>query len=337
MSLNSISTRLLPEIETELKRTALRGAKANLANLYEMLSYHLGWSVKSAQTGGSGKRIRPILLLLVAEAAGGDWHKALPAAAAVELIHNFSLIHDDIQDNSELRRGRPTVWKLWGIPQAINTGDAMFTLAFLALTDLSPGLPPEITLEAMKVLQHACLDLTQGQHLDILFEKKTQIKLDDYWPMVRGKTAALLSACTELGALIAAVPDSVQQTYKSFGENLGFAFQAQDDFLGIWGDQALTGKSTQSDLVSGKKSLPILYALQKNEQFAHRWHQGAIAEDEAGDVARLLEGEGARDYTLKIVESYTRQAIDALTNARPASSAAEALNELAHLLLQRAL
>ena len=131
-----------------------------------------------------------------------DWHKALPAAAAVELLHNFSLIHDDIQDHSDMRRGRPTVWVKWGVPQAINAGDVMFTQAFWALQRLADRTSAQTALEASQVLQQVCLRLTEGQYLDISYEDKSVLPLDAYWPMIGGKTSALLGGCAELGALV---------------------------------------------------------------------------------------------------------------------------------------
>ena len=167
-----------------------------------MLTYHMGWEGEGAGPEAQGKRIRPLLVLLCAEAAGGNWRAALPAAAAVELLHNFSLIHDDIQDNSPLRRNRPTVWVKWGAAQAINAGDVLFTLAFLALQDLAGTLPPQNVLLASHILQETCLRLTEGQYLDMSYETRPALPLDAYWPMIGGKTSALLACCCELGALV---------------------------------------------------------------------------------------------------------------------------------------
>ncbi len=166
----------------------------------------------------------------------GTGNKPLPAAAAVELVHNFSLIHDDIEDRSSLRRGRLTVWKKWGIPQAINAGDAMFTLAHLQLLHLMNNHTISVTLKSIKILQQACLHLTQGQYLDLSYENRDHISLDEYWSMVAGKTAALLSASTELGALSAVDDEQICKCYRNFGKSLGMAFQVQDDYLGIWGN-----------------------------------------------------------------------------------------------------
>lgn len=335
MSLPSPTARMLPAIEEELHNAVDRVSGPGLEDLRYMLAYHLGWEGEGANERARGKRVRPLLLLLACAAAGGSWHDALPAAAAVELIHNFSLIHDDIEDNSDLRRGRPTVWKQWGVPQAINAGDAMFSLAHLTILDLESVVPPSTALAAVRLLQDTCLQLTQGQHLDLHYENHAVIALEAYWPMVEGKTAALLAACTELGAIIAQAPDACRQAYHRFGRSLGLAFQAQDDLLGIWGDAALTGKSAESDLLDGKKSLPVIYGLDKKGAFAARWQQGAITPAEVPELAHLLAEEGAREYTQSSANRLTRQALEALDDAEPQGEAGDALRALAYRLLER--
>ena len=255
--LERYSQTCLPAIEAELRRAILPAGGSGVEELHSMLAYHLGWEGENTGPNASGKRVRPLLVLLTCAATGGDWQCALPAAAAIELIHNFSLIHDDIQDQSELRRGRLTVWKKWGMPQAINAGDAMFTLAHLANLRLKETVSPEAALQAAAILQQTCLELTQGQYRDISYESRRELTIEDYWPMVSGKTAALIAASTEIGALAAGATPNVCTAYHQFGRSLGLAFQVQDDLLGIWGDTALTGKSTESDLVTGKNSLPV--------------------------------------------------------------------------------
>jgi geranylgeranyl diphosphate synthase type I len=276
-------------------------------------------------------------MLLTCAAAGGKWQNALPAAASVELVHNFSLIHDDIQDNSPLRRGRETVWRRWGIPQAINAGDAMFTLAHLSLLRLEKTTSPEITTLAANTLHQACLQLTKGQYLDLAFETQNYLAMNAYWQMVGGKTASLLGACTELGAIVANVSPARREMFREFGFHLGLAFQAQDDILGIWGDAALTGKSNESDLVAGKKSLPVIYGLEQDGLFAARWAQGQIDAQETNQIAAQLENEGARSFTQESASKMTDQALHALTEANPEGQAGEMLISLANRLLSREL
>lgn len=336
MALKDYSTLFLPAIEKQL-HDALDSLfpETRYANLRGMMAYHLGWEGEGAGPAAQGKRIRPQLVLLCCAAAGADWHTALPAAAAVELIHNFSLIHDDIEDRGELRHGRKTIWAKWGEAQAVNTGDSMFTLAFLALNELKKNMPAERVLSAVNLIQRVCLELTEGQFLDISYETDRTIPEEDYWAMVGGKTAALLAGCAQIGALIAGAGEDQQQAFYQFGYSLGLAFQAQDDALGIWGDAALLGKSTDSDLVNGKKTLPVVYALSKNGAFARRWLSGPISGDEIAQIAALLRDEGAEEFTLAQVDRLTAKALHALDNAIVDPSAGQALKEMAQKLLQR--
>jgi geranylgeranyl diphosphate synthase type I len=335
MANNLDPAKLIAEIESELRKSIDSHSETDLGDYYSILAYHLGWEGDGAGPETRGKRIRPLMLLLTCEAAGGNWREALPAAVAVELIHNFSLIHDDIQDNSPIRRGRETVWKRWGIPQAINSGDAMFTLAHLSLLKLEETATPEIAILAANILHTACLQLTKGQYLDLAYETQSHLPVDAYWKMVGAKTASLLSACTELGAVVASANQSRQKAYRDFGYLLGLAFQAQDDILGIWGDAALTGKSNESDLYAGKKSLPVIYGLEQQGKFAHRWIQGSIQPHEVKELADQLESEGAWAYTQDSANTMTDQALQALSQAQPQGKAGEQLTKLASDLLGR--
>jgi len=335
MPLTQLVQTFLPAVEEELHQALERAKGPDLNLLHHMLAYHLGWEGEKSGPEARGKRIRPILLLLSTAAAGGDWQKALPAAASVELIHNFSLIHDDIEDNSPVRRGRPTVWKLWGVPQAINAGDAMFSLAHMALLKLSPKTSPTITLRASQLLLETCLNLTRGQYLDISYELRGDLTMQAYWPMVAGKTAALLATSTELGALVAEADPTICSAYREFGLALGLAFQVLDDLLGIWGDAALTGKSAESDLLSGKKSLPVLYGLSQGGDFATRWAQGRVTAEEVPVLAAQLEREGAHAYTRECANDLTEQALETLDRAQPQGNAGEALRVLTNQLLNR--
>jgi geranylgeranyl diphosphate synthase, type I len=329
MLLKQTMEEMLPAVEQELQAVIQRTTAEQSAPLRGMLRYHMGWEGEGAGPEAQGKRIRPLLLLLCVQACGAGWHAALPAAAAVELIHNFSLIHDDIQDQSPLRRNRPTLWVKWGQAQAINAGDVMFTQAFLALHELQP----QLALEASRVLQGTCLRLTEGQYLDLSYETRSDLALADYWPMIGGKTSALLACCAELGALVAGVGQERRKAFHDFGYSLGLAFQVLDDWLGIWGDAALTGKSTDSDLVSGKKSLPVLFAFEKQGAFARRWTQGPIQTADVPALVQLLDAEGAQEFTLAEAQRLTGQALDALQRAAPGR--ANLLRELSGLMLKR--
>ncbi len=325
----------LPAIEAELQRQVARLDAPQTAPFHEMLTYHMGWGGEGAGPRARGKRIRPVMTLLTTAAFGGDWQAALPAAAAIELVHNFSLVHDDIQDDADLRRGRPAVWKRWGAPHAINAGDALFVLAHLAAFDLAPHYPAETVLDAARSLQEACLALTRGQFLDMQYETRTDLTSADYWPMVEGKTAALLSACTDLGALLGGAPAAQRAASREFGRLLGLAFQVQDDILGIWGDESQTGKSAASDLLEGKKTLPVLYGLEQRGAFWRRWQAGPITVAEVAETAELLRREGAYDYAQERAAALTDRALEALEAAGLQGEAGAALEALARRLLQR--
>jgi geranylgeranyl diphosphate synthase type I len=335
MSLQQFMDVMLPAIEAELQHQIARLNESHTRPFYEMLTYHMGWTGEGLGKDASGKRIRPLLLLLTTASCEADWLRAAPAAAAVELVHNFSLVHDDIQDNSSLRRGRPTVWNKWGSPMAINVGDALFVISNQALMDLATSYPAETILQAAVILNHTCLELTRGQFLDMSYEERTDLTLEEYWPMVGGKTSALLSACTRTGALLGGVIGDQQEAYSQFGFHLGLAFQIQDDILGIWGNPSLTGKSTVSDLVEGKNSLPVLYALGRQGKFKERWSGGSIKEEEVNALTALLTADGARDFAQKTAADETRKALSQLERAKPRGAAGQALLELADRLLSR--
>ena len=304
-----------------------------LVEYYAMLEYHLGWTGQAASTG---KRVRPLLCLLCASAAGGDWRQALPLAAALELIHNFSLIHDDIQDNSPLRRGRPTVWERWGRAQAINAGDAMFTLAHLAPQRLlTLGVAPELALRALAELNYTCLELTQGQHLDMTFEQRAAITAPEYLAMIEKKTAVLIAAATFLGASLSGAAAGRLDHFYAYGWNLGLAYQLQDDLLGIWGDPAITGKSAASDLEQRKKSLPVIYGLEHSASFAQSYARPHKSGEPVTELAVALERAGAREYVSRRVLETTACAELELERCQPTGPAAQALREVTQQLLHR--
>jgi geranylgeranyl diphosphate synthase type I len=335
MKLKDYSASILPAIESELQNSVGQLDQGRACGFHEMLTYHMGWTGDGAGREAQGKRIRPLLLLLTTAACGKKWKPVLPAAASIELIHNFSLVHDDIQDYSDLRRGRLTVWKKWEMPQAINVGDMLFILAQMAIVKIQDHFPAEVVLKASWIIQNACMELSCGQYLDISYETRNDLTLEDYWPMVSGKTAALLAACPWVGALLGGADETHQQAWHNFGHYLGLAFQVQDDYLGIWGDSALTGKSTESDLVAGKKSLPVLYGLEKRGAFASRWASGPIGAEEVGFLSEQLTEEGAKLYTQQTADQMTDLALQSLRTAAPKGEAGEAIYELTQLLLDR--
>jgi geranylgeranyl diphosphate synthase type I len=301
------------------------------------MRYHHGWADEQFHLGtfDAGKRIRPLSCLLACQAAGGDWRTALPAAAAVELVHNFSLVHDDIEDHSDERRHRPTVWKLWGEAQAINVGDGLFIVAHQALARLSDrGVAPMKVLTAIAAFDQACLELCQGQFLDLSFESHPLVTVDEYLTMIGGKTAALFALSTRLGAMIATDDEPTIEHYRAFGEKLGLAFQIADDILGIWGDAAITGKSASDDILSKKKTLPVIYAFQQG--LAELYRKPTLTEADVPAVLAVLDRCGARDYTQRLAEAYHRAALAELDATGHRNDAVELLRTLAASLVSRA-
>jgi geranylgeranyl diphosphate synthase type I len=299
----------------------------------EMIAYHLGWT-KGANA--RGKRIRPLLTLLSCAGFDGDWKRALPAATSIELIHNFSLIHDDIQDNSETRRGRETVWKRWGIAQAMNTGDAIYSAAQLAVHRLIElDIPEKHALGALKILADACLHLTRGQHLDLLFEGQAAVSIDSYLEMVEGKTCSLLAAATQMGGYLAsAAPDKVENM-RTYGFHLGLAFQILDDILGIWGKPEITGKPIGDDLKVRKKTLPVIFGLTHSPRFRELWASSDLNVAVMSEMSDQLESVGAQSNVMELAEKHSELALNALNAADPSEPIREQLISITHQLLRR--
>jgi geranylgeranyl diphosphate synthase type I len=333
--LERYASEMLPAVEREIRRQVRRMDTPGMGTFHRMLEYHMGWSRGDASRSAGGKRIRPLLTLLACRAAGGRWQRALPAAAALEIVHNFSLVHDDIQDNSPTRRGRPALWKIYGTPLAINAGDALLTIANLAILDFPSSTAPPNVAHVARILQDACLDLTRGQHLDLSHKQQSRLTLRAYWSMIDGKTAALISACSEIGAALGGAGRAAQRRYRKFGRLLGAAFQVQDDILGIWGDESITGKSAATDLVEGKLSLPVVYALRLNGRFARQWSKPGRSARQIAALRFLLEDEGAMAYAVRQAKRLTRAALAELDALHPHGTAGDALKELVHLLLSR--
>ncbi len=326
---------LLDAIEEELRASMQLLQAAPYQGLREMIAYHFGWEPDGGSTN-RGKRVRPLLTLLSCAAAGGDWRAALPAAASVELIHNFSLVHDDIEDASETRRGRQTLWKRWSLAQGINTGDALFVMAQLAASHLhEAGVPAEIVLAVKRTLDEACLRLTMGQYLDLSFESRPSIAQDEYIEMISGKTSALLAASAAVGAMIAGASASRAEAYQRFGLNLGLAFQMLDDVLGIWGSADVTGKPTGDDLRARKKSLPVILGLKCSPAFAKRWASADVDEGSLLEMRHLLEEAGVLQVVEEHASEHTRRALEALAGAAPLEPAGTVLRNLALKLLKR--
>jgi geranylgeranyl diphosphate synthase, type I len=287
---------------------------------YRLMRYHLGWEDRDGrpQDARHGKLLRPLLCVASCEAVGGDVEAAFPLAAAVELLHNFSLIHDDIEDAGSQRHGRDTVWRVWGIPQAVNAGDGMFALAHVELDRLSEmRVDARRALAATRLLDDASLRLCEGQYLDLAFEDRLDVPCDDYLAMVAGKTAALFAAATGSGALIGEASPAAVKAFEQFGEKLGFAFQVRDDFLGIWGESRDTGKPTGDDIRARKKSFPVVYAMESasaadREELRAVYAKDNLTDDDVARASTLLELAGARSHSQEIASRYASEALECI-------------------------
>ncbi|MGB9752207.1 MAG: polyprenyl synthetase [Roseiflexus castenholzii] len=322
-------------------RAAFPQADERVARFYAMQEYHLGWRDEDLQPASfdPGKLLRPRLCLLSCRVVGGDPRDALPLAAAIQLLHDFSLIHDDIQDQSDTRRGRPTVWKLWGLAQGINTGDGMFTIAHLALHRLSlTGVPPATVLDVLRRFDETILTICEGQFLDLSYEGNLQIDESAYLAMIERKTAALIAASAELGALVGGADEETIQALFDFGRALGMAFQIEDDVLGIWGDPAVTGKPFAADLHRRKLSLPVIHALTTSPDRAFLkslYAQAALDNDSVRQVLAILDAAGSRVYAETTAAAYHGEAFAALDRVQGDATALEELRAIATSLLGR--
>jgi geranylgeranyl diphosphate synthase, type I len=299
-------TRLLADIEAEMS-SVLDERGGHARPLYEMLAYHLGLD---GADGPRGKRMRPLLGLLAYHSLTGDYHPALPGAAAVELGHNFSLVHDDIEDADIERRHRPTLWALWGVPLAINAGDALFALSRLALYRLlEDGFSERRVLALMRVYDETCLALCEGQYLDISFERQADVSVEAYIEMIGKKTAALVGASVQAGAILATDDDEVIEAYRRFGYDLGMAFQMADDVKGSFWTSADSGKPEAGDVRKRKKTLPLVWALEHatdadRSRLIDIYADAPMTDGHVGEVLEILERSGAREQALSEARRY---------------------------------
>jgi geranylgeranyl diphosphate synthase type I len=313
-------TRLLADTEAQMS-TVLEQGDGHARPLYEMLAYHLGLD---APAGPRGKRMRPLLGLLAYQSLTGDYRPALPGAAAVELGHNFSLVHDDIEDADVERRHRPTLWAIWGVPLAINAGDALIALSRLALYPLLDQFSERRVLALMRVYDQTCLELCEGQYLDISFERRPDVTVEAYLEMIGKKTAALIGASVQAGAILATDDQGVVEAYRRFGYDLGMAFQIADDVKGTFWTTSESGKPEAGDVRKRKKTLPVVWALEHASsddrgRLAAIYGAGIRATDgrgpspvgedpmadaDVGEVLDILERSGAREHALGEARRY---------------------------------
>ena len=284
-----------------------------------MARYQLGQvnADGSPATTDRGKAIRPTLCLLMCEALGGDPEAALPAAAGLELLHNFTLVHDDVMDDDEVRRHRPTVWVLWGRSQAIDAGDLLHVLATLSvLRSGGAGASAPLAKDAVEAVTQGCRLVTEGQHLDIAFETAANVSVADYLDMIARKSAALLAVAFELGAIFAGNDPATRAACRAYGRELGIVFQIRDDVLGIWGDPAVTGKPVGADIQKRKKTLPVIHALETcagpDRARLHAMYSDNRAPPDVATSMSILERAGSRSFTENQIRNHGNLARQAL-------------------------
>jgi geranylgeranyl diphosphate synthase, type I len=306
-----------------------------------LVSYHFGWCDEHGRpvNANGGKAIRAALAMLGAEACGVDPQIALPGAAAVELVHNFSLVHDDLMDRDRRRRHRATVWALWGDAVAVLAGDAMLSLAHEVLLESTSAH----RAAAQTTIAVASRELIRGQIADMAFERRDDVSLAECLSMSRAKTAALIAASAVAGAQLAGALPLVRDALSAYGGHLGLAFQLVDDLLGIWGQPTVTGKPVYSDLRSRKKTLPVTWTLHNGGPpgrelaawLAHAAHAAAASDDELRGVAELIERGGGRAWAQEEAHRRAALAIEAVSRASIPHAPATQLHALAQYLVDR--
>ncbi len=306
-------------------------------SIRHLVGYQLGWwnATGRSERASGGKAIRPTLVLLAAEAAGRDAVPAIPAAVAIELAHNFSLVHDDVMDGDVTRRHRPTVWKVFGVGSAILAGDAMLNLAYEVLAVSGHRHAGE----GSRMLAGAVAELLEGQCDDLAFEHRDDVQLAECMRMARRKTGAVLECATGLGALFGGGSAIQIDRLRAFGGELGLAFQFVDDVLGIWGSESRTGKPIHSDLRSRKKSLPVVAVLSSGSPAGRRLAQAyqetrQLTDKEVTELAGLIDSAGGRDWCLTQATALLERAINSLYSAAPAARLAD-LRALASFVADR--
>ncbi len=321
-----------------LERTLPPAVRSLPASVRLVAGFHLGLCDERGRPtpGPRGKAVRPTLALLMAEASGGASEAALPAAVAVELVHNHSLLHDDVMDRDVLRRHRRTAWSVFGVGPAILAGDALLTLAFQTLNDA--GGPR--TEQALSLLGAAEQELVAGQMADLAFEGRADVGLAECVEMARSKTGALMGCACALGALSATADAQRIDQARAFGEHLGLAFQLVDDVLGIWGDPAVTGKPSHSDITVRKRSLPVVVALTSataagRELAALYARDEALTPEDVASAAALVTASGARDWCHAEASAQLDAALRELRAMASDGRAMDELETLARLVTTR--
>ncbi len=338
----------VPEVMTrarDLVAPAMRRSVDLLnSELRDIAAYHLGWVDANGHATGSdgGKGLRPALAVLSAEAIGAPGASGVPGAVAIELVHNYSLIHDDVMDVDRERRHRPTVWAVFGVAKAIIVGDALAALAQQVVLEPNMLVGDGRVLEghqAALLLADATAKMIAGQSEDMAFEDREYVSFDECLAMEAGKTGALLGCAAAIGAVLVGAPTSTVHALDRFGVELGLSFQAVDDLLGIWGDPKSTGKPSWSDIRQHKKSLPVTAALSSGEpgveELLELLGTQQLSETQIERCAELVEQLGGRDATNDLADARLQVALRALDEAEILDDAKRQFIEIAHFVVER--
>ena len=308
-----------------------------------MFRYYMGWADRDGKplSAAQGKALRPTLCLFACEAAGGTVQQAMPAAVAIELIHSFSLIHDDIQDMDETRHHRPTLWAVWGIPRALVAGNVLRIVADMTLGKLADrGVSDETAARVVQVLTDAYLSMIEGQYLDLSYEGRHDIHAPQYLDMIARKTGALIRCSTKLGAVIGSREEATVDTLESYGQSLGVVFQIRDDVLGVWGEEETTGKPVGADIRRKKNSFPVVYAMSAASAEDRRTLERVYSKEQPSDadvseVLEVMERTGVKEQADILMSEHRDRALDALSGLEIEPTIRREAEDLVHFLLVR--
>ncbi len=322
---------------------ALREALSGDDSVYDLLRYYMGWvdTEGNATSGTEGKYLRPTLCLFACEAVGGSRAQAMPAATGLELIHNFSLIHDDIQDGDETRHHRKTLWAIWGVPKALIAGNVLRIVADAVLGGLqSNRVPSRRVLLVISRMTQAYLEMIEGQYLDISFEGQREVGLNRYLDMIARKTGALIRCSFTIGALIGSQDVNDADAFTESGRALGFIFQVRDDILGIWGDERSMGKPVGADIRRKKNSFPVVYAMAQAEGADKRhllsiYDKDEITDTDVEDVLHIMDGLNVREHAHALAVEHGEVAVGALASVEMQKQARADYQNLVDFLLYR--
>ena len=311
--------------------------------LQTMLRYHLGMSDEYGNpiSSNQGKRFRSSLSIFACKAVGGSIPTILPAAAAIELVHNFSLIHDDIQDNDLERRHRATLWALWGKPKALQAGNVMRTMADLVIQQLNKHCDDDaMVANCSRLLTAGYLETVEGQFLDLSYEGRTDIDTSKYLNMISKKTGALIRTSMNIGALIGHGDKDTIKALANCGEYLGYVFQVRDDYLGTWGSESETGKAIGNDIMRKKNSLPIVHAIEHADSVSRQrlkilYQKEHLVDQDIQEILDILSQVGTAGYVKELAEKQATYAISALEDVKIDPALRNEFQELVHFLLTR--